>query len=215
MTSGQTGVLIAVEGIDGSGKSTLTQLLYEILASKQLPIVLTREPGGCAMGKNLKDILQSPTSSPCAKAEYLLFAADRAQHFHEVVLPALRKGNIVFSDRMADSSLAYQGYGRGLEKHFIQTVNSWSMNGRHPDLVVYVHVPVAVALERIHGRGKVSPFEEKIHFLEKVQEGFEQLYANKSNVLRIDGTQMPQVVAQKTSKQICTWLTQNKHIRPL
>src|SRR5438067_1616217 len=108
------GMLITIEGIDGSGKSTLAKNLYQHLIANDVDALLTREPGATPLGKALRTILQEKNVAVCDQAEYLLFAADRAQHFKDTIIPALAKGTVVISDRMADSSLVYQGYGRGL-----------------------------------------------------------------------------------------------------
>ena len=112
------GTLITFEGIDGSGKSSAARALYDHLKD-ELPVVLTREPGGTELGRVLRTLLQNRTFDLDAKAEYLLFAADRAQHMKEIVLPALAQNKIVISDRMADSSYAYQGSGRGVDPDMI------------------------------------------------------------------------------------------------
>ena len=109
------GILIAVEGIDGSGKSSFAKNLTEFFTSHDIATCLTKQPGGTPLGKQLRHILQTQSVPLCSKAEYLLFAADRAQHMHEVIAPALQEKKIVISDRLADSSIIYQGYGRGLE----------------------------------------------------------------------------------------------------
>src|ERR1700730_16197149 len=129
------GMLIVIEGIDGAGKSTLAKSLADILTTQGNTVLLTKEPGGSQLGKQLRTILQNQPIPITPIAEYLLFAADRAQHIEQVVKPALERGAIVISDRMGDSSLAYQGYGRGIDKNNIRTVNQWAMQGLTPDLV--------------------------------------------------------------------------------
>ena len=137
----QSGLLITIEGIDGSGKSTLAKNLTTYL-QREYETVLTKEPGGSALGKQLRTLLQTQPVPITPLAEYLLFAADRAQHFHEVIIPNLKKGRIIISDRMADSSIVYQGYGRGLDREKIKYVNQWAMQGVQPDITFYVqHYP--------------------------------------------------------------------------
>src|SRR3972149_5899470 len=123
-------MLITLEGIDGSGKSTLAKKMADTLHN----VVLTKEPGGSALGKKLREILQMQPVPITPIAEFLLFAADRAQHFDEVVIPALEQNKIVISDRMADSSLVYQGYGRGINMENIKLVNKWVMQDITPDI---------------------------------------------------------------------------------
>lgn len=184
------GFLVAIEGIDGAGKSTLAQFLYSKLLQHGYEIVLTKEPGDSPLGKTLRIILQEKNFSVCPKAEFLLFAADRAQHFEEVVIPALQQNKIVISDRLADSSLVYQGYGRGLDKALIEQVNAWAMSNIKPDLTLYITLPPTVAAARLAQRTSLSSFEkEQQEFLHNVMRGFEELYKGRSDVLTLDGTQ--------------------------
>ena len=112
-------------------------------------VLLTKEPGATALGQHLRSLLQQRTSPICPQAEFLLFAADRAQHVTEVVLPALHSGKIVISDRMADSSRAYQEFGRGLESSWIKSINQWTMQGLEPDLTLYLKIDYATAFTRL------------------------------------------------------------------
>ncbi len=186
-----SGLLIAIEGIDGSGKSTLAAAINTHLAAHNIEALLTKEPGASKLGQKLRTILNHEKALVGDRAEYLLFAADRAQHFEEIVLPALRAKKIVISDRMADSSLAYQGYGRNLDKTIIQLVNRWAMQDRVPDLVFYIDIPVDVAFKRIKNRQDiVTSFEQEAkEFWLRVQQGFETLFKDRNNVIRLDGTQ--------------------------
>jgi dTMP kinase len=184
------GFLVVIEGIDGAGKSTLAQFLYNKLMQHGYEAILTKEPGDSPLGKTLRTILQEKKVSVCPKAEFLLFAADRAQHFDEVVIPALQQNKIVISDRLSDSSLVYQGYGRGLDKTLIEQVNTWAMNNIKPDLTLYITLPASVAAARLAQRTTLSSFEkEQQEFLHKVIQGFETLYKNRTDVLTLDGTQ--------------------------
>lgn len=191
----QNGLLIAIEGIDGSGKSTLAQRLFEhiVLTRKAL---LTKEPGDSELGKKIRAIVQQQDVPVCPKAEYLLFAADRAQHFEEVVIPALLTGTIVLSDRMADSSLVYQGFARGLDINIIRTVNTWAMNNRTPDITLFVRVDPATARERLCARNEtLTAFErEQEAFMQKVHDGFCSLYQNRNDVILINGEHDEQTV---------------------
>lgn len=172
------GILIAVEGIDGSGKSTLGHHLYDALKHTYVNISLTKEPGDTRVGQKIRKIVQTQTTSLDPKTEYLLFAADRAEHFSKIILPLLQENYIVISDRLADSSLAYQGYGRNLDKDMIQLINQYAMSNRKPDLTIFVKVPVQTALERIKKRNVALSTFEKESFLEKVDAGFNTIYAN-------------------------------------
>ena len=177
----QQGILITLEGIDGSGKTSAVHALHQDLAGKY-PTLLTREPGGTQLGKVLRTLLQERTFPLDPKAEYLLFAADRAQHMREIVLPALSMGMLVISDRMADSSYAYQGYGRGVDPAMIHMVNSWAMQGREPDLTIYVMITYAEARRRLGSRNEQTTVFEKEQeaFFDRVSQGFEAAFALRS-----------------------------------
>jgi dTMP kinase len=185
------GLLITLEGIDGSGKSTLAQTLRDALIQRTIPVLLTREPGGSELGKRLRSMLQERSVALCPKAEFLLFAADRAQHFHDVIIPNLAKGMVVISDRMADSSLVYQGFGRGLELPFIETVNAWAMNGIKPNLTLYLKISPAQAHERLALRAPhLTAFEKDVDDLrERLVHGFETIFAHRDNVITLDALQ--------------------------
>jgi dTMP kinase len=185
------GILITIEGIDGSGKSTLANKLRDSLQKKQLPVILTYEPGDTEIGKQLRKALQERPVPLCDKTEFLLYAADRAQHIQDVVLPQLNKKKIVLSDRMADSALAYQGYGRGLDLGIIQTVNNWVMQGIKPDLTLYIKISTQSAVARLKKRkGRPTSIEqEKEAFTKKVINGFDTIFATRNNVIILDGEQ--------------------------
>ncbi len=197
-------LLISIEGIDGCGKSTLARSLNKELSEQKYDILLTKEPGGTKFGTALRTIIQARKAPITSKAEYLLFAADRAQHFQELIIPALNAGKIVISDRMADSSLVYQGYGRGLEKDLIKTINKWCMNSIKPNIVIYIKIDVQTAFERIYKRKEtLTAIEtEQKDFWERVMAGFEDLFRSQPHVITIDGTQAPEDMLNDTLKQI-------------
>ena len=190
----KNGLLIACEGIDGSGKSLLANNLFKALQAKGIKSLLTKEPGATDLGKQLRTILHSTEIQKCGLAEFLLFAADRAQHFSQTIDPALTAGSIVISDRMADSSLAYQGYGRDLDLTMIKQVNSWAMQHQKPDLTLYLRIDPKIAHQRIEQRSEaLTSFEqERDQFWKKVCHGFETIFANRSDVVILDATLSPQ-----------------------
>lgn len=148
MTVGQRGLLIAFEGGDGSGKTTQAALL-----AKRLDAVLTQQAGGTEFGKRLRAIALSPEAADLSlKAEALLFMTDRAEHVAKVVAPALASGRDVVSDRWAYSSMAYQGYGRGLDLEELRHISDWAMDGLWPDVVVFIDVPLEVGAQRQNSR---------------------------------------------------------------
>ena len=144
-----TGRFIAVEGADGTGKSTQARLLAE-----HLDAVFTREPGGTPLGERIRDLVLDPDGDgPVDRAEALLMAAARAQHVERVVVPALVAGRDVVSDRYVASSIAYQGHGRGLGADAVAEVNRFATVGLEPDLVVLVVLDVPLAGDRLGGAG--------------------------------------------------------------
>lgn len=200
------GTLIVIEGIDGSGKSTLAQALAAMMQENGRSVVLTKEPGGSNLGKTLRTILHERPVAICPTAEYLLYAADRAQHFQETIIPALTQGATVISDRMADSSLVYQGYGRGLDKTMIANVNQWAMQNIVPDIVIYIKIDPATAASRLKNRETLSVFEKERHdFTNRLIAGFDELFKERSNVITIDGTLSPQEVTQIAYQKVQSW----------
>jgi dTMP kinase len=169
----ERGCYIAFEGSEGSGKSTHARRL-----AVELDAVLTFEHGGTPIGKMIRAILADPANTELTdKAEALLIAADRAQHIEEVVRPALEAGRSVVSDRSIYSSLAYQGYGRGLPLDEVRAVNEWAIGGCWPDLVVLLDVPAELLAQRMRRR-ELDRFERSgPEFYARVAEGFRRLAA--------------------------------------
>jgi dTMP kinase len=144
-----TGLFIAFEGVEGAGKGTQVRLLEEHLRASGHDVMVTREPGGTQLGEKLRELLLDPmTGQVEARTEALLFAASRAQHVTSVIRPALAEGKIVICDRYVDSSLAYQGWARGLGEQDVLTLNVWATQGLFPDLVVLLHVEPELGLLR-------------------------------------------------------------------
>jgi dTMP kinase len=202
------GILIAIEGIDGSGKTTLAKNISLSLEQQGFNTLLTREPGDSELGKEIRQLVQTQNVTISPRAQYLLFATDRAQHFSERIIPALKDNKIIICDRLSDSSLAYQGYGNGLDIEMIKSVNEWSMHAIIPDLTVFVRIPVEIALERCGKRGALSAYEKQ-DFLKKVSDGFEELYKNRENVIIVNGTESQDVLNKKVSDRIEQWIKAN------
>jgi dTMP kinase len=200
------GLLIAIEGIDGSGKSTLARNLSLALHEQGYNTLLTKEPGASELGKEIRKIIQTQTFPLTQKAEYLLFAADRAQHFAELIIPALEQKKLILSDRMSDSSLAYQGYGNGLDLEMIHTINQWTMHTIVPDLTIFVRITVEIALERAKNRGSLSVYEQRTDFLHRVADGFEKLYKNRNDVIIVNGMESPENLTTQVCKEIKEWI---------
>lgn len=202
------GLFITIEGIDGSGKSSIAQQLVEYFKSLGFKTILTREPGGTVFGQQIRTILHERTFNLEPKAEFLLFAADRTQHFQEVIKPAIDEGIIVISDRSAESSLAYQGYGRNVDKEKIKLVNSWATDNITPDIIVYLKIDYKTACDRIQERNKkLTVFEqENKEFFEKVIEGFDIILSKRKNVVTVNADQSKEIVTKEVLEKICNYL---------
>ncbi|MGB8384054.1 MAG: dTMP kinase [Dermatophilaceae bacterium] len=169
------GLFIAFEGGDGAGKSTQLTLLARALSAAGRRVVVTRQPGGTPLGAQLRDlVLHGGQVSP--RAETLLFAADKAQHVHELVRPALERGEDVLTDRYTDSSIAYQGVGRDLGPDAVYRVLEWAVDGLFPDLTVVLDVPVNEGRRRLGAvpdrvEAEPDPFHERVrrHFLDRAE----------------------------------------------
>lgn len=176
MSAEKRGLFITFEGIDGSGKSTQMQLCAQALEAAGHSVVITRNPGGTAFGLELRQILLHSTQTVYPMSELLLFIADRAQHMDEVVFPALAEGKIILCDRHMDSTLAYQGYGRGLPLVTIRELNEIAIQGRKPDLTLLYDGDPATLAQRVNNRGQADRLEgEKADFHRRVREGFLEL----------------------------------------
>jgi dTMP kinase len=176
-------MFIAFEGIDGSGKTTLSKLLYRELLERKIPSVWTYEPNDNRIREILKGNKLDPWSETC------LFLADRREHVLKFVKPKLENGFWVISDRYYLSTLAYQGYGRGLPLEKLWELNKLAIQNCEPDLWVYLDVPIEVAMERLEKR-RMDHFEN-LEFLEKVKKGFKELIKGLENVIKLDGTKSP------------------------
>jgi dTMP kinase len=173
------GVLIAFEGIEGSGKSTQAKLLHSFLKSQSLPTILTYEPGGTEIGDQIRDILLDVKNKKMhRKTELLLYLASRAQHVYEKIMPELEKGTIVITDRFSLSSMAYQGMGRDFSFKVVSRLNKFAVANIKPDLTILVDLPVSVGLGRTEKRSgeNIDRLEkEKSEFHERIREGYLRL----------------------------------------
>jgi dTMP kinase len=197
-----TGRFIVLDGIDGCGKSTqIRHLAHWLPASGLMPstarLICTCEPGGTPLGQSIRKLLLHTEADqvPSVTAELLLYAADRAQHVDTVIRPALLRGDWVLSDRFAGSTLAYQGYGRGLDRQLITRLESMATTGLEPDLTAWLMVPVEVSLQRRHGEKEDRIEAEGRAFLHRVADGFAVL-AEQRNWSRIDAQQSVSKLSQ-------------------
>jgi dTMP kinase len=182
-----TGRFVVFEGGEGSGKSTQAERL-----ARRWDALLTREPGGTPTGRRLRELLLAPPGDDVldGRAEALLMAADRAQHVAEVVRPAIAAGRDVVSDRYIGSSVAYQGWGRGLGEE-VARISAWATGGLVPDLVVLLDVPADVAVARTGGaRDRIEAAGDSFH--DRVRDGFRaQAAADPERWVLVDGTGSP------------------------
>ena len=167
------GRYIAFEGVEGCGKSTHVKRL-----ATHLDALVTREPGGTAIGTMLRAVMADPANTHLSpRAEALMMAADRAQHLHELVVPTLESGRHVVSDRSLYSSLAYQGYGRQLDVDELRRFNDFAIGSRWPDLVVYIRVELDVVRKRLEKRDTDRFERENDQFFLRIIRGFDELAA--------------------------------------
>ena len=176
---------ITLEGIEGSGKTSSLKSITDLLDKKNISYVVTREPGGSSIGKELRAILLDPETEISPEVELLLMLSDRKDHVEKVILPNLEKGNWVVSDRFMDSSIAYQGGGRQLGKKLIISVSEY-LNLPQPDLTLLFDLPVETSLSRVKARGELDRFEkEELEFHKRIRNTYLDLAKNNSNRIKI------------------------------
>lgn len=168
------GFFISFEGIEGSGKTTVSRLITEMLIMDGYEVLSTYEPGGTTIGQKIRDILLSPEHKEMSYlTELLLYNAARSQHLREKLIPALEAGKIVITDRFSDSTIAYQGYGRGLDLSLIISLDTIVTGGLKPDITILLDIDVESGLMRNKGINKVDRLElEDIEFHKKVKAGY-------------------------------------------
>ncbi len=171
-----SGLFVVFEGGDGVGKSHHVRWLGDWLTERGVEVVRTFEPGDTGLGRRIREIVLSPDTGDLApRAEALLFAADKAQHVHEVILPALRRGAVVITDRYVDSTLAYQGAGRALSLDEVEHVNRWATEGLLPDLTVVLDLDPDRGVGALEERDRMEDAGTDFHV--RVREGFLALAA--------------------------------------
>ena len=168
------GLFITFEGADGCGKTTQMKLLTDYLKTKNKDIVITREPGGKGLGEKIREILLNYDGEVSSVCESFLFLADRAQNIDITVMPAVKEGKIVLCDRHIDSTVAYQGYGRGLDIAQINMLNSIATSNRKPDLTYVFDIDVETSMKRV-GSEKDRMESAGIEFHNRVRQGYLEL----------------------------------------
>lgn len=203
------GLFITFEGGECSGKTTLIKALKEYYEAKNYNTIVTREPGGTPIAEQIRNvILDNNNVAMTSKCEALLYAASRMQHVEEKILPALKEGKLVFCDRFLDSSLAYQGYARGLGFDLVLKANQFVLDYL-PDVTIFIDIKPEVALKRLSTRtDKVNRLDaESLKFHQLVYEGYEKIltiYPNR--IKKIDGTKSEKEVVAEAIKIIDSYL---------
>jgi len=209
-SSSWPGFFISLEGIEGAGKTTQAKLLADRLTQKGFDVVVTQEPGGTVIGQRIREILLLPEHEEMScLAELLLYNADRAQHIAEKIIPELEMGRIVITDRFSDSTMAYQGYGRGINKSLIASIDAIAAKNVKPDLTFLFDLDVETGLSRNRDVNKVDRLElETIDFHKRVRNGFREIAENEPERVKvIDGT----LSVERTHQEI--WKIVNEEMR--
>jgi dTMP kinase len=210
------GRFVTFEGIEGTGKTTQLERLAARLRGGGVDVFVTREPGGTALGRELRAVLLRPTGTAIAPlAELLLYVADRAQHLEQIVLPALQRGAIVLCDRYTDATLAYQGYGRELGLDWIRRLHARAPLDLLPDRTILLELDPAVALARARRReaargdraGEDRFERERLEFHRRVADGYAALASEDPvRVRRVDGAGSPDDVEGRVRGALCDLL---------
>ena len=201
------GLFITFEGADGCGKTTQINLLKKYLENKGKDVVLTREPGGIGLGEKIREILLNYNGEVADRCESFLFLADRAQNIEVIVNPAIKQGKIVLCDRHTDSSVAYQGYGRGLDIEQIKFLNNLATGGRQPNLTLVFDVDIETSMKRV-GNQKDRMESSGIDFFNRVRNGYLELGKQEPNRIKIvDSTKSIDEVHQEVIKIVEQYLS--------
>ncbi len=199
------GLFIVFEGGEGTGKTTAIESIYDWIQEKDLKCIKTREPGGIKISEEIRQvILDKDNTKMDGRTEALLYAAARRQHLVEKVIPALNEGYVVLCDRFIDSSLAYQGFARGLGIDEVMSINKFAIGEYMPDLSILFDLEPKIGLERIStsGEREINRLDlEKIDFHEKVREGYNKVYKeNRDRIVKINAAQPKEGVLKEIKK---------------
>lgn len=211
------GIFIVFEGPEGSGKTTVSKIIENYLKELNIDFITTREPGGITISEKIREvILDKENTKMDGRTEALLYAAARRQHLVEKVIPALNEGKIVLCDRFVDSSLAYQGHGRGLGIDEVMKINEFAIDGYMPNLTILFDLSPEIGLERIaeNSDREVNRLDlENLEFHHKVREGYLILCEKYGDrIKRIDASKMLNEVVEDTKNIIVTLLKENQYI---
>lgn len=196
MGSSGRGAFITLEGPEGAGKTTQVKLLSKQLDIAGIPHVVTRDPGGTPLGRQIRRILLNPENPVQPMAELLLYQADRAQHVAEIIEPELQVGKLVICDRYIDSTMAYQGYGRGIDFALIKELNQIATGGLVPEMTILFDIESSDGLARLHPGGHDRLEREALEFHLKVRKGYLELAEKEPSRWRILDASKPLSQAQ-------------------
>lgn len=178
------GKFITFEGSEGCGKSTQSKLLFDYLKEKGLKAIYLREPGGVVLSESIREILLNPKSEICPEAETLLYMAARAQVVEEIIKSGLDKGEIIVCDRFLDSTIAYQGYGLGIDIKLIKSIGSFATQGIKPSLTIFLDLPVKSGLfHRNHCKDRIE--QRPVSYHQKVRRGYLALAKEETKRIKI------------------------------
>jgi dTMP kinase len=194
-------IFITFEGSEGSGKSTQLKMLSAFLKKKGFGVIITREPGGSALAEKIRKLLLDKNNNKMtAKTELLLYLASRAQHVNDVIVPALKSGKIVLCDRFHDSTVAYQGYARGMDITVLNMMNSFAAGSLKPDMTIFMDISVKEGLKRaVKAKGCKDRIElEKLSFHKKVKAGYLKIASKEPGRVKvIKSIGLPEEISRK------------------
>ena len=207
--STKKGFFITFEGADGCGKTTQSELVQKFLENKGYEVIWTREPGSKGLGQKIRELLLHYDGDVAPSCEAFLFLADRAQHIEKLIKPAIEQGKVVICDRHTDSTIAYQGFGRGKDIEQLKYLNDLATNNTKPDLTFVFDVTTEVAQERV-GSEKDRMESAGIEFHKKVREGYLQIAKNEPNRIKIiNANNSIEEVFEETKKELEKFLATN------
>ena len=200
----EKGLFITFEGTDGCGKTTQIERLKDYFESQGRKVIMTREPGAKGLGTKLREILLNYDGEVSSNCESFLFLADRAQHIDTLIKPAIERGEIVLCDRHIDSTVAYQGYGRGLDLDRIHMLNDIATSGMKPDITFVFDIDVETAQERV-GKTKDRMESAGLEFFKRVRQGFLEIAKSEPNRVKVlDATQTRDEISEQVVEYVKT-----------
>ena len=202
----EKGKFITFEGPDGSGKTTVSKAVSERLQKMGYPVRYTREPGGSAIAESIRDIILDPKNTAMdARCEALLYAASRRQHLTEIILPCMEAGTHVICDRFVDSSIAYQGYARGIGAEEVLSINRFAIDNVMPEKTIFLDLPSELGLQRIHSNHRTADRmdQESIAFHNAVYQGYQKvLEKDRDRMIVIDASQPVENVIEQAFQAV-------------